>query len=64
MSVALLTPVDTEAGAPRCARCGSANILRDAWARWDARVGDWMLAGVFDHAFCVDCDDDTTMTQR
>jgi hypothetical protein len=49
-------------GTPCCSRCGSANVLRDAWATWDAHAGDWVLSSVFDHAFCVDCDAESTLT--
>jgi hypothetical protein len=54
----------TQSGTSCCARCGSANVLRDAWACWDVRSGDWVLASVFDHAFCVHCDAETTLTER
>jgi hypothetical protein len=68
MSVEVATAV-TEVEAlppckPCCSRCGSMNVLRDAWATWDAQAGDWVLSSVFDHAFCIDCDAETTLTDR
>ena len=46
---------------PRCATCGSTRVLRDAWACWDPRCGDWVLGAVFDHAVCDDCGEDTRL---
>lgn len=45
----------TETNGPRCAFCGSENILKDAWARWDPIAARWDLDAVFDYTFCDDC---------
>lgn len=39
-----------------CANCGSESVVRDAWAAWDFDRQDWILANVFDEAFCPDCE--------
>lgn len=44
---------------PCCTSCGSEDVLRDAWAAWDAASGDWTLAAVFDAAWCNHCDGPT-----
>lgn len=35
-----------------CRRCGSTQVLRDAWAEWDVDTQQWTLSAVFDHAVC------------
>lgn len=40
---------------PICGKCGSTNIVADAWAEWDSEAGDWSLRTVFDHTQCDDC---------
>lgn len=47
------------AGAPLCGHCGSANVLRDAWAFWDPDTGSWRLGALFDHVICDDCEAET-----
>ena len=41
-----------------CERCGSEEVLRDAWAEWDVDGQEWVLQNVFDHSVCVskECD--------
>jgi hypothetical protein len=48
--------------APRCRTCGSDEVLRDAWARWDQVIGDWVVTALFDHAWCEACDAETKIT--
>lgn len=38
-----------------CGRCGGDNVMRDAWAIWDADEQDWVLGAVFDYGHCDDC---------
>jgi hypothetical protein len=45
----------------RCGSCGSADVMRDAWACWDDDTQDWVLGSVFDAAFCETCENDTTL---
>lgn len=39
----------------RCARCHSTNVLRDAWATWNAEHQAWELGPIYDHSACDDC---------
>ncbi|MGE6695151.1 hypothetical protein ACQKE8_22160 [Sphingobium limneticum] len=48
----------------RCSACGSAEVMRDAWARWDDDAQDWALGAVFDAAFCEACEKDATLSQQ
>lgn len=47
-----------------CSACGSAEVMRDAWAQWDDGEQDWVLGAVFDAAFCAACENDATLEQR
>lgn len=40
-----------------CERCGSELVTRDAWAEWDIDQQEWVLAAVYDNAFCHKCED-------
>jgi len=46
-----------------CCRCGGTNVTLDAWAEWDADVQAWVMASVYDHAYCHDCDDETRLDE-
>ena len=39
----------------RCSRCHSTNVMRDAWASWDASAQEWVLGPLYDHTACDDC---------
>ena len=39
----------------RCSRCHSPNVMRDAWAVWNAATQEWELGPIFDHSACNDC---------
>lgn len=41
---------------PRCTACGSADILRDAWASWDENQQEWVLHSCYDEYRCETCD--------
>ena len=41
---------------PVCRHCGSANVMRDAWAVWNITTQAWELGSAFDHSRCGDCD--------
>ena len=47
-----------------CERCGSVAVTRDAWVEWDVAAQDWVLAAVFDHAFCHECHRDARLVER
>jgi hypothetical protein len=40
---------------PLCRKCGCENLARDATARWDIALQDWMITGLFDATSCDDC---------
>lgn len=39
----------------RCSRCKSPNVMRDAWAVWNAATQEWELGPIYDHSACDDC---------
>ena len=41
---------------PRCTSCGSADILRDAYACWDENQQEWVLHSCYDDFRCENCD--------
>ena len=47
-----------------CARCGSSDVLRDAWAKQDEETGEWELSTVFDAAYCNVCGGETSLVER
>lgn len=55
------TETPDDAGFPVCAHCASKRVLRDAWAKWDETARQWVLGAVFDHAYCPDCDGETSI---
>lgn len=42
-----------------CAVCGSADILKDAYAKWDTEKQEWVLQNVFDNTDCNICEGET-----
>lgn len=44
---------------PVCRHCGSANVMRDAWAVWNTDTQSWELGASFDHSLCGNCDAET-----
>lgn len=42
-----------------CPRCGSANMVRDASARWNCDAGEWELCCTYDDMTCDDCGAET-----
>jgi hypothetical protein len=47
-----------------CAKCGSPNVLIDAWAVSDVIHQDWLIRETFDyHGFCRDCDNETSIRE-
>jgi Protein of unknown function (DUF3768) len=45
---------------PTCGQCGTANVVRDAWASWSLLTRDWSLKAVFDSFACDACGEETT----
>ena len=46
---------------PRCKRCGSERVAKDAWACWNPDAGLWELETVFDHEHCHACEGETSL---
>lgn len=42
---------------PVCERCGSNDVVRDAWAAWNPETGLWDLSQVFDDGYCRACEE-------
>ena len=61
MTKPALDPRPEQPAIPRCTTCGGEDVVRDAWAAWDAVSGRWDLAALFDAAWCRDCDRPTTI---
>lgn len=40
----------------KCPSCGSANVAKDALAKWDAKTQSWEICGTFDNETCLDCE--------
>ena len=54
--------VEGDVGAvPRCRACGSEWVVKDAWACWNPESGLWELESVHDHAYCRQCERETTL---
>lgn len=41
---------------PRCQKCGSERVAKDAWACWNSEFGLWELERVHDNAYCHQCE--------
>lgn len=46
-----------------CHTCGSELVTRDAWAEWDVDAQDWVLASIYDYAFCHNCEEETRIEE-
>jgi hypothetical protein len=46
-----------------CCRCGSSEVLIDAWAEWDVDKQDWVLNHTSTTEFCEKCYAETTMME-
>ena len=44
--------------------CGSKEVTRDAWAAWDEQSQQWVLAAIYDYAYCHQCENDTHLSER
>ena len=49
----------TSGSVPHSAACGSAAVMRDAWAVFDRATGSWVLGPIFDAGFCDTCGRET-----
>jgi predicted RNA-binding Zn-ribbon protein involved in translation (DUF1610 family) len=48
-------PTGAIGATPTCPQCGSDEVVRDAWARWNPAAGLWELGTVFDESMCENC---------
>ena len=46
-----------------CETYGSANVMHDAWAVWNAETQEWQLGAVFDYMHCDRCEGETTIIE-
>lgn len=51
---------------PYCARCGSTEIAKDAFATWNVETQQWELYSTYDASKCLneDCEADDTIEWR
>ena len=54
-----LVPPTEPTPSPRCAACGSTDVVADAWASWDADERGRVVQAVFEHAECRNCGAET-----
>ncbi len=47
-----------------CSACGSEDVLRDGWARWDPELQIWEVSDLQDHAWCNSCDGEAKLVSR
>jgi alkanesulfonate monooxygenase SsuD/methylene tetrahydromethanopterin reductase-like flavin-dependent oxidoreductase (luciferase family) len=47
-----------------CTCCASPRITREAWAAWDVPTQRWVLAELFDYAFCHRCHRRVALNER
>ena len=46
---------------PICTYCGSDDVSRDAYAKWDIDTQEWEIITTFDSYYCEDCDGETSI---
>lgn len=49
---------------PVCDKCGSDDVVKDAWGTWNRETQMWELKDVFDYAFCLSCENDTSLVWK
>ena len=48
-----------------CECCGSADLLVDAYAEWNAETQAWEVSEIIENsAYCSKCDDETRIEER
>ena len=48
-----------------CSRCGSDDVLADAYAEWDVETQAWEVAQTFDKGgYCNKCDGETRIEEQ
>ena len=46
-----------------CKTCGSDDIVKDAWAKWDYSLQQWVLLQAFDNVWCEKCEGETNLIE-
>lgn len=41
-----------------CSECGSEDIVKDAWVKWNVETQEWEIDDVFSETFCTECESD------
>lgn len=47
-----------------CLKCGSNNIVADAFAEWSVDEQDWVLRSTYDYHICDDCGEENSWEMR
>lgn len=47
-----------------CARCGSEDVFKDAWASWNKEKQEWELFQTFDYTFCETCQEEARLEEK
>jgi hypothetical protein len=47
-----------------CRECGSEDVVRDAWVRWDASSQAWEIATTLPAAYCHQCDGEVALDHQ
>jgi hypothetical protein len=47
-----------------CKTCGSENVLKDAWAKFNPEIQEWVLENIFDNEYCEECENETTIIDK
>ena len=47
-----------------CKTCGGNDVRRDAWAGWDESEQEWTLEEIFDHEYCMECENETWIEDK
>lgn len=46
-----------------CAKCGSDDVRRDAYAAWSVEAQDWELSTAFDQGTCEACGEEARLEE-
>jgi hypothetical protein len=46
-----------------CGKCGSSQVMKDAWAEWCLETQQWELSQTFDDAYCEDCEGECSIDE-
>ena len=54
----------TNSEIPTCCKCGSTNVVADAFAEWDVENQDWVLRATYDYHVCDECGEENNWEMR